>query len=171
MVFPKQNTGSIQNAMAEWARLWINCATDEERQHRAKMRLERLTSSDSVPCKCSYDTWRHNLSLAAVTPTQAPNSCMQHPRCDPSIGKQSGSTKSTWAACQDCWDSGWLLHSIWVSTLSSWVHCVLQGFISSTEQLKHIGTVHRRNFLHLNHPSSHSMGRQSRNTPTWPHTS
>lgn len=51
--------------MAEQARLWINCATDEETQHRAKIRLERLTSSDSVPCKCSYDTFRHNLSVAA----------------------------------------------------------------------------------------------------------
>lgn len=28
--------------VAERARLWINCATHEETQHRAKIRLERL---------------------------------------------------------------------------------------------------------------------------------
>lgn len=104
-VFPKQNRDSSQNPMAERARVWINCATDEGTQHRAKIRLERLTSSDSVPCKCSYDNFRQNLSLAV--------GWLPHKLCQPQIavcsintdlgiGKQSGS-KSAQAACQAFW--------------------------------------------------------------------
>lgn len=91
--------------MAKWAKVWINCATDEGTQHRARIRLERLTSSDSVPCKCSYDNCRHNLSLAAGwlphKPCQ-PQIAVCSINTDLSIGKQSGS-KSAQAACQAFW--------------------------------------------------------------------
>lgn len=91
--------------MAERARVWINCATDEGTELRAKIRLERLTSSDSVWCKCSYNNFRHNLSLA--------EGWLPHKPCQPQIavcsintdlstGKQSGS-KSAQAACQAFW--------------------------------------------------------------------
>lgn len=63
-VFPKQNRGSSQMPMAEEPGCGLT-ATDEGTQHRAKIRLEKLTSSDSVQRKCSYDNFRHNLSLAA----------------------------------------------------------------------------------------------------------
>lgn len=79
--------------MAERARVWINCATDEGTQHRARIRLERLTSSDSVPCKCSYDNFRHNLSLAAGwlphKPCQ-PQRAVCSINADLGTGKQSG---------------------------------------------------------------------------------
>lgn len=56
------------------------------------------------------------------------------------------------------------VYAVHLSTLCS-------ARVSSTEQLKHIGSVCKSNFLHLSHPSSHSMGRQSKNMAMWPPTS
>lgn len=53
----------------------------------------------------------------------------------------------------------------WCLGVYTIVPCTLCS-ASSTEQLKHTGSVCRSNSLHLSHPSSHSKGKKSRNTPT-----